>query len=295
MDRLEDVILRLAQQYAPQVLRAWNVNDPQRVARLARYLASYNVLVLVGDFPQNLSGVSQDMGTEIQKWVDGYGQLYLLLTRALFPSFTGVSAQYADDHWPVIVTIRGDSAPVIEALAGFVAPYIALRQTDSIVSELELIGLMETVLESLEAITLPLDAYKRLVNDGALLLKRLLASSIRQLPLTNFDKKIFTDSERFIPLPPEPASLPEEDSGLLAVNQDTHVDITSLKPAQAAYTPSDTQTLTSTQPVSAGEEKSTPTEPLKAENSSPPAAFFALRRGDNKRPPPVPRLPDKKD
>jgi hypothetical protein len=251
VDRLEDVILRLAQQQAPQVLRAWNINDPQRVARLARYLATYNVLVLVGDFPQNLRGVSQDMGVEIQKWVDGYGQLYLLLTRALFPSFTGVSAQYADDHWPVIITIRGESAPVIEALAGFVAPYVAVRQTETVMSELELIGLMETVLETLEAVTLPLDAYKRLVSDGVVLLKRLLGSSIRQLPLTNFDKPIFSDSERFIPIPPEPATLPEEDSALLSVNQDTRVDITSLKPTQAAYSPSDTQTLTSTQPTKA--------------------------------------------
>lgn len=282
MDRLEDIILRLAQQLAPQTLRAWNVNDPQRVARLARVLASYNLLVLVGDFPQSLRSVSQDMGAEIQKWVDGYGQLYLLLARSLFPSFTGVRAQYADEHWPVVITIKGDAAPVIEALAGFVAPYVAARQNAPVVSEPELIGLMEVVLDALEATTLPFDAYKRLVNDGALLIKRLLLCSIRQLPLTGFDRQIFSDSQKFIPIPTEPPVLPEEDSALL-MGQDTRVDVTSLKS-------SDTQTLTNTQPVNGSVP---PASPDKPGSSAPP--FFVPRRGETKRRPPVPRLPGDED
>ncbi|MBI5670981.1 MAG: hypothetical protein HZC41_23555 [Chloroflexi bacterium] len=289
MDRLEDIILRLAQQAAPQTLRAWNASDPQRMARLARVLASYNVLVLVGDFPQSLRSVSQDMGTEVQQWVDGYGQLYLLLARSLFPSFTGIRAQYVDDHWPVVVTIKGDAAPVIEALAGYVSPYVAARQNAPVVSEPELIGLMEVVLDALEATTLPFDAYRRLVNDGALLIRRLLASSIRQLPLTNFDRQIFSDSQKITPLPPEPPVLPEEDSALL-LGQDTRVDVTSLKPEQAAFTPSDTQTLTNTQPVN---RSGSTTPPDKLDASAPP--FFVPRRGETKRRPPVPRLPDDDD
>lgn len=284
MERLETILLRLAQQHAPQAMRVWDAQDPQRLARLARYLASYNVLVIIGDFPQTLRGVSQDMGTEIQQWVEGYGLLYLLLARSLFPSFAGLKAEYADPHWPVVVTIHGDSAPVIEALAGLVVPYIAARQTEAVVSEIELIGLMEIVLETLEASTLPRDAYKRLVNDGAALLKRLLVSSIRQLPLTNFDRRIFTDSQRFIPLPPEPPTLPEEDSGLLG---DTRVDVTTLRPEQAAYTPPDTQTLTATQSLT----------PANNPAPKPPEApsLFAPRRGEVKRRPPVPRLPGDDD
>ncbi len=284
MDRLEEILLRLAQQHAPQVLRAWQPDDPQRLERLARHLASYNVLVIVGDFPQTLRSVSQDMGAEIQSWVDGYGQMYLLLARSLFPSFTGVKAQYADDRWPVVITLHGDSAPVIEALAGLIAPYIAARQTEAVVSEIELIGLMDLVLDTLEATTLPRDVYKRLVNDGVVLLKRLLMASIRQLPLTSFDRRVFTDSERFIPLPPEPPTLPEEDSGLLG---DTRVDVATLRPDQAAYTPPDTQTLTATQSLN-------PTDSPATKPSETPS-FFVPRRGEVKRRPPVPRLPGDED
>ncbi|NWG17887.1 MAG: hypothetical protein HXY41_14760 [Chloroflexi bacterium] len=291
MDRLEDILLRLAQQYAPHILRTWNPLDPQRVAKLARYLASYNILVIMGDFPQTLRGVDEDTARPIQTWVDGYAQFYLLLTRALFPSFVGIAAQYADNRWPVAITIRGECAPVIEAMAGFVTPYVAMRQTEAVVSEIELIGLMEVILEVLEATTLPREAYKRLLGEGAGLLKKLLSSPIRQHQITNFDRRVFTDSERFIPIPPEPAKLPEEDSALLFASdtQETRPDVTSLKPEQAAFNPpTDTQTLPPTETIQPGDDAKPP-------EGSARLPFFPPRRGGGRRRPPVPPLPGMED
>lgn len=292
MDRLEDILLRLAQQYAPHILRAWNPLDPQRVAKLARYLASYNVLVIMGDFPQTLRIVEEDSARQIQAWVDSYAQFYLLLARALFPSFVGISAQYADNRWPVAIAIRGECAPVIEAMAGFVTPYIAMRQTEAVVSEIELIGLMEVILEVLEGTTLPREAYRRLLSEGAGLLKKLLASPIRQHPITNFDRRVFTDSERFIPIPPEPGKLPEEDSALLFATdtQETRPDVTSLKPEQAAFNPpTDTQTLPPTETLQTDDRQQPPE--TGARPVSPP--FFLPRREEGRRRPPVPPLPGK--
>jgi len=287
-ERLERILTQLAAQHAPQVLPMWDRRGDyaQRLPRLARLLANYNLLVIMADFPQSLRAADQDPGALIQAWADAYGQLYTLLARALFPSFTRVSARYADSRWPVIVSIYGEAAPVIGVLAGYVAPFVVYRQPESTVSEVELIGLMEVILEELEASNLPRDASKRLVAEGASILKRLLLMPVRQLPVTEFDRTIFTDSQRLIPVkdaPGTPPLLPEEDSDLL--NQPTAFDIQALTPDRAAYTSrADTETLNRTQTIPPG--------------APPPEAargllFPRFRRG--KRRPPVPRLPGDQD
>jgi hypothetical protein len=247
--RLEQTLMALAQQYAPQALRQWDRrgNEGQQLASLARQLANFNLLVIVGDFPQSLQSLTQDVATQIQAWVNGYGQMYHLLAGALFPSYIQLNAQYADDRWPVIIYMQGAATPVIQKLAGYVAPFVVYRQMDARVSEAELLGIMDLVLDELEAGSIPRDAYKKLRADGVGILKDMLNMPIRQLPLTEFDRPIITDSQRIAPpplptvAPPEPPTLPEEDS------QITRIDLGSLPPEKAAYTRGETEKLTQTQ------------------------------------------------
>ncbi len=287
-ERLERVLTRLAAQHAPQALQMWDRRGDyaQRLPRLARLLANYNLLVIMADFPQSLRAADQDPAALIQSWADAYGEFYTLLARSLFPSFTRVHASYADAHWPVIVSIYGEAAPVICVLAGYVSPFVVYRQLQATVSEVELIGLMEVILDELEAANLPRDASKRLVAEGAGILKRLLLMPVRQLPVTEFDRAIFTDSQRLIPVqdaPATPTALPEADEDLL--NQPTAFDIQALTPDRAAYTSrADTETLTRTQTISSDSPMPEATRGL---------LFPRFRRG--KRRPPVPRLPGDHD
>ena len=246
--RLEQILWTLAQQYASPLTQTWKREGDLalRLPTWARQLADYNVLVIMGDFPYSLQAVGSNINQSIQTWVNGYGQLYQLLSRALFPSYTYLSAHYTDDKWPMVIYMQGAATPVIQRLAGYAVPFIVQRQLDKIVSEAELIGLMDLILDELEAGSLQRDTYKQLRGEGVEILKQLLAAQIRQLPLTEFDRQIFTDSQRIIPLRGDlPSALPEEDS------QATHTDVQSLSPEHAAYNPSprhaDTQSMDATE------------------------------------------------
>lgn len=197
--RLEQILTRLAQRHAPELLRQLPAGKAEWLPLLARRLASYNLLVLLGEVAQPVA--SPDTIMRVQKWADGYIRLYSLLAHHLFPSFSHISAQYADDRLPVIIVIKGAATPIVHILAGFVSPYIAQRQAQPTVSEVELLGLMDTILEELEAGDLPREDYKSLRADGVAILKDMLKSPVRQLPLTPFDRPLFSD------LPPP--TLPE--------------------------------------------------------------------------------------
>jgi hypothetical protein len=51
--RLEQLLLALAQQYAPQLAQSWDRTGDfaQRLPVWVRQLANYNILVIMGDFP----------------------------------------------------------------------------------------------------------------------------------------------------------------------------------------------------------------------------------------------------
>jgi len=265
--RLEQILTRLAQRHAPELLR-----EPSREpAWLARRLASYNLLVLMGEVPYPVS--SPDTIMRVQTWADGYVRLYSLLTHHLFPSFTHIGAQYADDKLPVIIVIKGAATPVIHALAGFVSPYIAHRQAQPTISEVELLGLMDTILDELEAGDLPRAAYKSLRTEGAAMLKDMLRAPVRQLLLTEFDRQMFSDIP--LPQPTTPAAPPHTlPEGIPPQTQ--------IPPAaqEAARPPME-------------QDDSSIDEPL-FETSIP--IFFARKPRKSKRPrPPVPGLPGAED
>lgn len=211
--RLEQILINLAKQHAPHLVPSeWDKSgDAQRVARLARGLAGYDLLVMMGYIPPAIAG---DAEAHIQRWVDAYGQLYHLLAGRLFPSRVAISAQYADDQLPVIIIIQGAATPVIHILAGLIAPYIATRQSFPMVSEAELLGLMDIVLDELEAGDLPRQEYNRLKVDGARILARLLECRVRQVGITPSDRPIFGRAQPFSPPPdklPEQAARPQQE------------------------------------------------------------------------------------
>jgi len=290
--RLEQLLLALAQQYAPPLAQAWERKSDlaTRLPAWARALADYNILVIMGDFPASLQTLGQDVNGHIQAWVNGYGQFYHLLARALFPSYAHLSAHYTDDKWPVVIYMQGAATPVIQRMAGYVSPYIVQRQLDAIVYEAELLGVMDLILDELEAGSLPREAYKALRTEGIAILKQLLAAHMRQLSLTEFDRAIFTDSQRIIPLP-ERLLLPGDDAPT------TPEPPVHNMPRRA----DDTETLTATQHIAP---PPTVPESAPATNPKPEAAksfgssipiFFSRGKDDKKRRPPVPPLPGKKD
>ena len=210
--RDENVLVALTEQYAQPLLPMWDRRGTfdERLPRLARGLASYNILVLMADQPYSLLSIQQNIGTVIQNWANNYVALYRRICHDLFPSFNQVSLHATDDKWPIIVYLRGTATPVIQRMAGFVAPYIVQRQFSPTVSEMELVGLMDLVLDELEAGNLAREAYKQLRNDSVEIMKQMLATPVHQLTVTEFDRAIFSDSQRLVPVRAEPPiTLPE--------------------------------------------------------------------------------------
>jgi len=191
LPRFEQILYRLAQQHAQHLTPpGWNQGgDPvERLQTLARRLASYNVLVLVGDVP---SDIGQLRELHINDWTQGYGQLYHLLAGVLFPSFNNVTAYYADEADPPAIVMNGDSTPVMVVLAGYVAPYMAARQPHhQTVSDNELLRLMDFLITELEGNDLPANAREHLQVTGVQVLRQMLRSSIQHISLTAFDQPI---------------------------------------------------------------------------------------------------------
>jgi len=210
--RDENILVALTQQYAQPLLPMWDRRGTfdERLPRLARGLASYNILVLMADQPYSLQSIQQNVGSLIQEWANHYVSLYRRICQDLFPSFNQVSVHPTDHRWPVIIYLQGTATPVIQRMAGFVAPYIVERQFSPTISEIELMGLMDLILDELEAGNLAREVYKQLRNDCIEILKQLLATPVHQLALTEFDRAIFTDSQRLVPVRVEPPpSIPE--------------------------------------------------------------------------------------
>lgn len=213
MSRLERILVKLAQNHARHLIPSgWDSGRDviERVQWLARKLADYNVLVIVGELDPPLRNL-QDL--HVQDWVQNYARLYYLLTQSLLPSQTGISAYYADEHLPVVVVLEGQSAPVLGTFAGFVTPYVASQQTRDRISELELIGLMDVVLDELAADDLARPTYENLRAACVDVVKRLLQATMRHVSLTGFDRPIL-GTQPVVPSdptpPPKPATTPSE-------------------------------------------------------------------------------------
>lgn len=261
-ERLERALITVARRSAPSLVPAgWRKpgDYPHPLPQLAGALAAHNVLVLIGDLPDELS---HQAAVHFKDWTDRYVQLYTLLCEALFPSFARVNAYYADQEWPPVVILYGVATPVIVALAEYIAPYVAARQYKQ-PSDVEMRGMIETILDELEAGDLPRDRYRVLRDDAVALLRQMLATQVRQLPLTppaiamDAAPPTAASQAETMPLPAFPPELPE-----------------TMPPP----------------PESLPEE--TPSEPVPEFNPGDIPIFFDINRRAEKRRPPVPDLPD---
>jgi hypothetical protein len=226
--RLERILVKLARQHAPHLAlpqRDEQMTEAEHLQRLARALNAYSLLVLAGDLPPEVFKARE---MYIHEWITAYGQFYNLLAHALFPSFSRIQAYYADDHLPPVVVIQGEATPVIHAMAGFVVPYLAIRQQSESVSDLELRGLMNIVLEELEGGDLSPAVVTYLVDQGVGILKTLLAAKVQHVALTAFERPILSELEIRVPaaaapppeaIPERPGALPEQQALTYALEQ----------------------------------------------------------------------------
>ena len=287
--RDERIMVSLAEQFAPALLQLWDKRGTfdDRLPRLARGLASYNILILMADQPYSLQSINQNVVTLIQDWANLYLAFYKRLCQDLFPSFGQVSVHSTDDHWPVIIYLKGTATPVIQRMAGFITPYVVQRQFSPTVSEVELLGLMDLILDELEAGNLPRDVYKQLRTDCIDIIKQILATPVHQLAVTDFDRNLFSDSQRLVPVAaPPPPTLPESAPSTLPFG---------VPPVRQA----DTQQLMTTDvmptsPVSDKTEPPKPADDAGRFSFANPLAGLRRDKGNTKKlPPPVPPLPDK--
>lgn len=274
-ERLERALITVARRSAPALVPlGWRHpgDYPQPLSELAGALAAHNVLVLIGDLPPELS---HQAAVHFKDWADRYIQFYTLLCEALFPSYTRVNAYYADQDWPPVVVLYGAATPVIVALAEYVAPYIAARQYKQ-PSDVEMRGLMDTILDELEAGDLPRDQYRALRDQGLALLKQMLATQVRQLPLT--PPAIPMDA------PDMPESRPSDDTTVAMKLPSFPPEL----PPDLPEPPPPPESL----PEETPSEPVTPPEPAGKFDTGEIPIFFDVNRRAGKRRPPVPDLPD---
>lgn len=194
--RLDAILMMLTREHAPAVLNDPNARGSSAV--LARRLAGYGVLVLSAEVDHLL-----DPFTVINEWMRLHMQFYAFLAEGLFPSYTAVQPRILDNGSPVFVGLFGAATPVIQVMAGYVVPYISYCQRRTLrTTEAELRGMMDIVLEELEAADLPRPRYTSLRGIGIALMQHMIGLPLRQFSLTAFDRPVADE----LPTEPIPSS-----------------------------------------------------------------------------------------
>nr|MCU0481262.1 hypothetical protein [Anaerolineae bacterium] len=103
--------------------------------------------------------------------------------------------------------LLGDASPVLNAMAGLILPYLAMRQPHiKEVTNGELLALMDMVLKDLEAGDLLPAVYEDIQAQCVGLLRQLLTGGVTHVMLTLFDKPVLetvvTEKPKEIPLKP---------------------------------------------------------------------------------------------
>jgi hypothetical protein len=202
--RLERILLKLAQQYAPDVLKPGWEEKPNALKQLARALADERLLVIMGNCPAHLNG---ERDQHIQNWVNAHARFHNLLAQTLFPNYSALEARFADEYAPTVVVIEAQITPMVEAMAGYLIPFIASRQTYTRVPDHEVETVMEAIMARMAANDLSRPIYDVMVRDGMSIIRRLLQIPVQQIALTDFDTRLFAEV-------PKPRTMPKPTGSL---------------------------------------------------------------------------------
>lgn len=217
---IETLLVQLARLYAPRAAPAdWQrPGDLDRpLSTLARQLADDGVLVILG---ARGSAPSENVPQLVREVVLGYTALYTLLAQALLGGLTGIKPYYYSySRSALVIFFVAEAAPVIQALAGFVAPYVAGQPAGASAHMHELGVVMDAVLKQLEATDMDQARYQALRNNGAAIIRWMLGRSLHQLPLLSYDAPLFAPRKT----PPPPTTLP----GIAPALRAPHVDTSS--------------------------------------------------------------------
>lgn len=184
--RLNGILTSLAQNYAYHLLQKAPAKvDDVRVRYLADSLANNGFLIIVADIPENSFDVL------MRVWINNYNRLYNVISSMLFPMYTSINIGTADAMRPPVVVIQGESTAVIQVMAGYIVPYVAMRQHTNTISDAEIIGLMTYILADLEADELPRRQYDELSRQCAQIIRDLIRLPIEHYSLTVMKKPLF--------------------------------------------------------------------------------------------------------
>jgi hypothetical protein len=173
---------------------------PQAVKTLAYQLAAHDTLVLMGYVPATLVAQQQSL---VNDWQETHAALFSLLTKTLFPSLNTVTVRQAVDGPYVMLRLTSSAFDVLCALAGFIVPYVASRQTAAVKpAPAEMDVLLTEMLYDLEASDLAADRRRALMQEGRALLTRLIDSKVRQIALTDFKRVVVPELTASRPTPP---------------------------------------------------------------------------------------------
>ncbi|MBC8100122.1 MAG: hypothetical protein H7Y11_11815 [Armatimonadetes bacterium] len=203
--RLTTLLMQLAAQHAPHLIApGWDA-QPDALKRVARGLANYEVLVLMGGLPQ---AARNDPARHIENWTAAYARLHQLVIGTLFPNYAGFSLTLPDYAQPALAVYVAQISPMVGAMAGYLVPYLASRQAHTHVSEGELRVLMDAILDRVAADDLSRPIYNMLAQDGIQLIRQMLTLPVQHIALTDFDRKLFADVPKPSIMPPKTGPLP---------------------------------------------------------------------------------------
>ncbi len=207
---IELILINIARKFAPNLVpqdwkRSGDLKKP--LYTFARELANYHILVILGardnDAPQNNP-------VDVRETGEIYMRFYHLLAKQLFSSLPPRidASYYSYSRATLMIMFDAEARGVIEVMAGYVAPYVVERQGSRALAPTELQGLMDKILQKLDAGDSTQAEYRLMREEGAEILKQMVTMRLRQLPLTRFDEPFF--NEIVLPVLP-PTSLPEEE------------------------------------------------------------------------------------
>jgi hypothetical protein len=219
--RMERILKKLAQRHRPYLLNNLPADMDTRLRLLADGLAKEGVLVIVGEIPM------RDYEARVSQWVGAYADLCMLMANGIFPSLAKLDAVFADNNQPPIVVIDGQPAAVMEQLGRYVAPFLAMRQQDKGVTDAELRGLMQFMLDELEAKDVPDEVYTYMWQEGIKILRYLLNLDMTHYAVTSAARPLMlqfqhaqaqvvhipqppVQRDQHLKPPPPPELLPEE-------------------------------------------------------------------------------------